>query len=360
MKKLLKVLFISLIILSTFGCNKKQEEVDPSLNHYDVVLLTSDGSIYDGGFNENTYKGIKKYCDENELKYTYLMVAEYKDEDRAEVYDQAANDFSANLLIALGKEWINVVDKKSKQYPNTKVILLDGYGLDTRNNLVQVGFDERDSGFLAGYLCVKDENKNLAFLAEKNNTRANNYLYGFIMGAEAAGKDMYLGWHRINMVIDNASEADATSKADTLYENDTDVIFACGDSIIESVVEAAEEENTRYVVGSDYDHKELSDRVITSAIKDSELVVYDVLTRAFGTSLNNWNELANSQTIMSAEDGACRLPRNYTRFKNITAADFQQAYDALTKTYHDTFESDITIDAIKQLSLYYVNIDCMY
>ena len=81
--------------------------------------------------------------------------------------------------------------------------------------MVQVGFDERDSGFLAGYLCVKDENKNLAFLAEKNNTRANNYLHGFIMGAEAAGKDMYLGWHRINMVIDNASEADATSKADT-------------------------------------------------------------------------------------------------------------------------------------------------
>lgn len=360
MKKLVKILFISLIILSTFGCSKKQVEVDPSLNHYDVVFLTSDGSIYDGGFNENTYKGIKKYCEENELKYTYLMVAEYKDEDRAEVYDQAANDYSGKLLVALGKEWINVVDKKSKQYPNSKVILLDGYGLEPRNNLVQIGFDERDSGFLAGYLCVKDGNKNLAFLSEKNNVRANNYLYGFILGAEAASKDMYLSYHKINMVVDNANEADATNKADQLYEQDSDVIFACGNDIIEGVVEAAEEENTRYVVGSDFDHKELSDRVITSAIKDSELVIYDVLSQAFDADLNKWNDMANTPTIKNAADGACRLPRNYTRFKNITAAEFQEAYDALTKTYHDTFDSDITTDTIKELSLYHINIDYRY
>ena len=75
MKKFLTLALALLLTLCLFGCAKKEggEEAAPAASdeHYDVVFLADLGSIYDGGFNEHSFYGIKDYCEENGLKYTY-------------------------------------------------------------------------------------------------------------------------------------------------------------------------------------------------------------------------------------------------------------------------------------------------
>ncbi|MBO7698918.1 MAG: hypothetical protein J6S38_07800, partial [Erysipelotrichaceae bacterium] len=65
MKKFLTLALALLMALCLVGCGGKKEggEETNTDTHYDVVFLADLGSIYDGGFNEHSFYGIRDYCE---------------------------------------------------------------------------------------------------------------------------------------------------------------------------------------------------------------------------------------------------------------------------------------------------------
>ena len=130
MKKFLALLLAVLMVLCLFGCAKKgggEQGGEPasSDDHYDVVFLADLGSIYDGGFNEHSFYGIRDYCEENGLKYTYLQPAGSDDASRITIFEQAINQMTADVLVAVGYLWDAALCQEIPNYPDTKVIFVD-------------------------------------------------------------------------------------------------------------------------------------------------------------------------------------------------------------------------------------------
>ena len=126
MKKFLTLALTLLLAASLFGCGKKDGGENTNTDeHYDVVFLADLGSIYDGGFNEHSFYGIKDYCEEKGLKYTYLQPAGADDASRTTIFEQAVNQMSADVLVAVGYLWDAALVEEVPKYPDVKVIFVD-------------------------------------------------------------------------------------------------------------------------------------------------------------------------------------------------------------------------------------------
>ena len=93
------------------------------------------------------------------------------------------------------------------------------------------------------------------------------YGYGFVQGAAAAAAEAETKIDMRYMYAGTYEESDEVrSTAASWYKDGTQVIFACGGAMGESVIKAAEN-NDGKVIGVDVDQSGLSETVITSAEK---------------------------------------------------------------------------------------------
>ena len=273
MKKFLTLALALLMALCLFGCTKKEGGEDGGDTHYDVVFLADLGSIYDGGFNEHSFYGIRDYCEEKGLAYTYLQPAGTDDESRKTIFEQAVNQMTADVLVAVGYLWDAALVEEVPQYPNVKVIFVDAddlYNADLdydgenddgikehQDHLAMITFAEQDCGFMAGYAVVKDGYRNLAFLGGMAVPAVVRFGYGFVEGAEAAAKDLGLEEGSLECKYFYTGTFDASpdivTRASEWYTNGTEIIFSCGGSIVNSVITAAKDGEGRRIVGVDTD-----------------------------------------------------------------------------------------------------------
>ncbi|MBR4422525.1 MAG: BMP family ABC transporter substrate-binding protein, partial [Erysipelotrichaceae bacterium] len=308
MKKFLALLLAVLMVLCLFGCTKKDGgeqggEPASSDDHYDVVFLADLGSIYDGGFNEHSFYGIRDYCEEAGLKYTYLQPAGSDDASRTTIFEQAVNQMTADVLVAVGFLWDAALCQEIPNYPDTKVIFVDADdlynidydydgvddSLDHQDNLAMITFAEQDCGYMAGYAVVKDGYRNLAFMGGMAVPAVVRFGYGFIEGAEDAAEELGLAEGSIDMKYFYTGTFDASpdivTRASEWYTNGTEIIFSCGGSIVNSIITAAKDGEGRKIVGVDTDEyftraadgAENEPLFVTSAMKELEVTIYNAV-----------------------------------------------------------------------------------
>jgi basic membrane protein A len=115
-----------------------------------------------------------------------------------------------------------------------------------------------------------------------------------------------------------------------MYQEGTEVIFACGGSVGKSVMAAAKEAGKK-VIGVDVDQRYDSDTVITSATKGLGASVIQVLEAIYKT--NSWANYAGKTTYFNASNKGVGLPTEvldgkgtaFDRFKSFN----QAAYDTI-------------------------------
>ena len=109
------------------------------------------------------------------------------------------------------------------------------------------------------------------------------------------------------------------------YENGTEVIFACGGSMFDSIAAAASA-NDGYVVGVDSDQSGDSDTVITSALKQVGAAAEWAISKSYD---GTWSEIGNNGTTLGAKDGATGLPTDTWMLENYSVEEFQEQFDAV-------------------------------
>ncbi|MBR4469786.1 MAG: BMP family ABC transporter substrate-binding protein [Erysipelotrichaceae bacterium] len=385
MKKFLTLVLAVLLACSLFGCAKKEEGGEPAATgeHFDVVFLADLGSIYDGGFNEHSFYGIRDYCEENGLKYTYLQPAGSDDASRTAIFEQAVNQMTADVLVAVGFLWDAALCQEIPNYPNVKVIFVDADdlynidydydgvddSLDHQDNLAMITFAEQDCGYMAGYAVVKDGYRNLAFMGGMAVPAVVRFGYGFVAGANDAAEELGLAEKAIDMKYFYTGTFDQTpdivTRASEWYTNGTEVIFSCGGSIVYSVLQAAKDGEGRKIVGVDTDEyftraadgAENEPIFITSAMKELEITIYRAVKAAYAGGAD-WAAYTDAGLIRmgAAEDASILAPYRAENWNVFT----EEEYNAVKQqviAVHNTLPTEATTSpSVAPIEYKYVNV----
>ncbi|MFR3757592.1 BMP family lipoprotein [Hungatella sp.] len=312
---------------TTAGTAVKSETSDG----YELALVTDLGTIDDKSFNQGAWEGMKKYAEENGISYKYYQPQEGTTDSYLETIGLAIEG-GAKLVVCPGFLFEEPVYLAQDQYKDVHFILLDGepHSGDyseyrTEANVMPILFQEDEPGFLAGYAAVKDGYTKLGFLGGMAVPAVIRYGYGFAEGADYAANEMGVDGIEImyNYTGAFAATPEAQSMAASWYQNGTEVIFGCGGAVGNSVMAAAEEKSAK-VIGVDVDQSYESDTVVTSAMKQLSVSVYDGVRDFYAGSFPG-----GKTSIFSAKNDGIGLPMETSKFTKFTQADYDAVYAQL-------------------------------
>lgn len=322
----------------------------------DIILITDKGNIDDKSFNQGAWEGVVEYAKANNITHKYIKPEEASDAGYLAAIDLAVES-GAKIVVTPGYLFEVAVYEAQKKYPDVKFILLDGaphtadYATyETKANVASVMYAEEESGYLAGYAAVKDGYRKLGFMGGMAVPAVQAFGYGFLQGANAAAAELGLGLNDVKVTYHytgNFEENDTNkATAKTMYQEGTEIIFACGGSVGKSVMAAAAEAGAK-VIGVDVDQRYDSETVVTSAMKGLGSSVIDVLTSIYDNTFAD--KYAGKITYFTAANNGVGLPTSvigggdaFDRFNTFDKA----AYDAVFATL-----ADGTVDPIRTIEI---------
>ena len=352
MKKFLSVLLVLTMIFSLAACGTKEDTSNEGTSNegtkvdgYEIALITDKGNIDDKSFNQGAWEGVVKFATDN--KYTHKY---YKPEEASDAGYLAAIDLAitggAKVIVTPGFLFEVPIYEAQTKYPEVKFILLDGaphtadYAtFKTEANVASVMYAEEQSGYLAGFAAVKDGLTKLGFMGGMAVPAVQAFGYGYLQGAEAAAAELGLADGSISVIYhytgDFAETDTNKATAKTMYQEGTEVIFACGGSVGKSVMAAATESSAK-VIGVDVDQRYDSPTVITSATKGLGASVIAVLDSIYKS--NSWASYAGKTSTFNASNSGVGLPTEvigdaganaFDRFASFDKAAYDVVYKAL-------------------------------
>ncbi len=307
------------------------ETKSESAGGYELALVTDLGTIDDKSFNQGAWEGLKKYAEEKGLSYKYYQPQEGTTDSYLETIGLAVEG-GAKLVVCPGFLFEEPIFLAQDEYKDIHFILLDGVPHSgdyseqrTEANVMPILFQEDEPGFLAGYAAVKDGNTKLGFLGGMAVPAVIRFGYGFAEGADFAAKEMGIDGIEImyNYTGAFAATPEAQAMAASWYQNGTEVIFGCGGAVGNSVMAAAEEKGKKFI-GVDVDQSFESETVITSAMKELSVSVYDGVKAFYDGKFPG-----GKTSIFSAKNNGIGLPMETSRFTTFTKDDYDKIYAQL-------------------------------
>ena len=306
---------------------------------YEVAFVTDVGQLKDKSFNQGTFDGVKLYAANNGLSYKYYQPAngdQATDDDRYDAM-KAAVDGGAKVIVCAGFMQGAALEKAAKEFTDTKFVFIDGWSLGL-DNVAGISFNEEQCGYFAGYAVVKEGYEKLGFTGGGGGTNPAciRYGWGFAQGANDAAKEMDKTVD-LNYSWEYGASFQASPELQTMvsgwYSNGTEIVFACGGSMFQSVVAAASAEDGK-VVGVDVDQSSESETVVTSAMKGlSDAAEWAIAKVYDGT----WDEIGNAATSLGVAENAVGLPTATWSMENFSVADYEDLFQKV-------LNGDITID----------------
>ena len=228
------------------------------------------------------------------------------------------------------------------EHPEVNFLALDvsagDLGTDTiPSNVSLIVYKEEQAGYLAGYAAVKAGYTELGFLGGMSVPAVVRYGYGFVQGADAAAVEDDVDVNIKYWYSGSFGPTDEiAAKMDSWYTEGTEVVFACGGGIYLSCQSAAEA-NEGLMIGVDVDQSNVSDTIITSAMKALSNSVRMALT-AVGTNGLVWPEAyAGTCQSLGAKEDCVGLPMESSKLGDFDEA----AYETL---FQQIVDGTVTID----------------
>ena len=319
---------------------------------YQVAFVTDVGQLKDKSFNQGTFDGVKLYAAANGLSYKYYQPAngsEATDDDRYDAM-KAAVEGGADVVVCAGYLQEAALRKAAIEYPETPFVFIDGYPIQEQateydaagnalpndspvlTNVAGVAFQEQQAGYLAGYAAVKDGFTKLGFSGGGGGTNPAccRFGYGYVQGANAAALekgvtvDMNYSWQYGSNF---SASTDLQTMINGWYVNGTEIVFACGGSMFQSIVAAASA-NDGYVIGVDVDQSGESEYVVTSAMKGLADAVQWAVAKVYD---GTFDTIGGQQTSLGVADNAVQLPTGADswRFETFTVEEYESLYQQM-------------------------------
>lgn len=364
MKKLVAIsLAVMLVVLSLTGCGSQNASGDQNANGdekagegHEIALITDKGNIDDKSFNQGSWEGVVAFAEKKQISHTYIKPEDDTDDGYLAAIDLAVQG-GAKVIVTPGFLFEVPVYEAQTRYPDVKFILLDGAphnadysDFDIKENVASIMYSEEESGYLAGYAAVMDEMTKLGFMGGMAVPAVQAFGYGYLQGAEDAATELGLddGTIEVTYHYTGNFEENDTNKATakTMYQEGTEVIFACGGSVGKSVMSAASEAGAK-VIGVDVDQRYDSETVITSATKGLAASVISVLESIYET--DSWETYSGETTYFNAANDGVGLPTTVIGDDNADAFDRFESFNK--EAYDEVFQKlvDGNIKPIREI-----------
>jgi len=325
MKKVLAVLLALAMVFCLAACGKGGEK-EPTQETYEIAFVTDVGQLMDGSFNQGTWEGVENYAKANNKTYKYYQPAngsEATDDDRYEAM-KAAVDNGAKIVVCAGFLQDAALEKIAAEATDVSFVFIDGWPTGLAN-IAGIAFKEEQCGYLAGYAVVKEGYTKLGYSGGGggDNAACCRYGYGFVQGANAAAAELGKTVD-INYTWQYGATFSPSTELKTLmdgwYSGGTEIVFAAGGKISDSIFQAAEEHDGKGI-GVDVDQSaQYPGVVITSALKGLSAAVEWALDKFYA---GNFSEIANVPISLGAAEGSVGLPTETWMLKNYTVEEYQ-------------------------------------
>lgn len=320
------------------------------------IAFVPNGTLIDGIYNENIYNGIRMYALAAGVSFSYYGVEEGTLDYREAIIH--AVDNQAKVVVCAGEDFQEVIGELQDVYPQVSFLLIDGVPVDESgepvaiaDNVHCVTFREEQAGYLAGYMAVAEGYRGLGFIGGVESMPVIRYGYGYLQGIDDAARQLEIDdvsvryWYAGTYLPGE----EIRKKALDWYGDGTEIIFACGGRLYESVLEAAEEKDG-IMIGADMDQCRESDRILTSAVKDLANAVIISLDDYYAAG-GQWSEMfAGKEQRCGAKESCTGLPVLNTdwRFENVSTDEY---YEVFHRVRRGEIEVSDVVDVRPQVSV---------
>jgi len=318
---------LSMVILA--GCSKPAEpdnkSGDTGEEKVKVVLLVN-GTLGDKSFFDSANAGMEII--KNELGCETKVIEMGTDPSKWEptLVDVSGQDW--DLIICGTWQMTENLEKVAPQFPDKKYIIFDttvDYSKYKLDNVYSILYSQNEGSYLAGALAAMvttsdlpkaNEEKIIGFLGGMNIPVINDFLVGYIEGAESIEPDIKVA---ISYVEDFSNPAKGKEMALAQYEMGADIGFNVAGGSGLGQLDAAKEKG-RYAIGVDSDQAmlfkdsdpEKADLILTSMLKR----VDNSLVRAVKLYLDGKLTFGKAETLGLKEE-AVGLAENEFFTKNV-------------------------------------------
>jgi basic membrane protein A len=330
MKKLIAIALVLLAVFATMPLAAQSKSSKPA-----TVFLLISGSLGDKGFNDSAKAGLdmiqKKFGSKVVTKYTELGADTAK-------YSPALEDAGAEGydIVLCSNNFNNAVSEVAERYPDTLYVMYDGWIKGEIANVHSIMYKNSEAGYLAGTLAgfmttLKGDSKInperiVGFLGGRDITGINDFLVGFITGAQKADPAVKVVYNYVNSFTDTAKAKDqallqfGTYKADVVYH----AAGRAGLGLFDAAVETG-----KYAIGVDTDQASLfgnepakAGLILTSTMKRVDLTLYNAVVAILGGE-----KLGGKKVYVGAAEGAI----GYAPFNKAIPAAVQRKLDGAIK-----------------------------
>jgi basic membrane protein A len=246
---------------------------------YKVALVSDVAGFNDNGFNKNQLKGLNEA--KAKLGVTAFPIVSHSSSDYQPNYNQAVHD-GAQLIIAAGFLLGDTMKQYATQYPNIKFAITDDpvAAVGGLKNEEGITYATQEGGCLVGVLAAK--------MAQKMGKK----IIGVAGGLKIPPVDSYIAGYKYcaakavkgtKVKIQYSGDFEDESKCATIAQNEINqgaqVIFQvaglCGDGALKEASKLH-----KWGIGVDADEYKVASRILTSALKKTDVGVYDTIQGA--------------------------------------------------------------------------------
>lgn len=304
-----------------------------------IALVTDPGVPEDKAFNREALEGALTYADAADIPCSRYSAENDSEEECVKAIESAVSD-GAKIVICTGARFEQAVGSLQEKYSDISFLLLDGVvrdkagkETDIADNVHCIVYREEEAGYLAGYLAVLEGYRKLGFVGGKEEPSVQRYGYGYLQGIDAAAKLLEVENDiRVDYWYAGTFSADEKIKevSSGWYRDGTEIIFACGGLLDQSVLAAAEECGGM-LIGADADQSGRSELFLTSVLKGIRASVIASLDEFFASGAVWPQELAGRVTCGGSDKKYVGLPvtEEAWRFKNVSVSDYFSLLGAL-------------------------------
>ncbi|BBH51619.1 BMP family lipoprotein [Fluviispira sanaruensis] len=271
-----------------------------SLNAYaeinnKICLILDKGGKDDKSFNQSAYEGFLKAQSDFKLSKESKYVT-VKEDSQSTHFVRTLSNGDCGLIIAVGFNNADVVEKMAKKFPKQKYVLVDSSV--KAENIRSISFQEHEGSFLIGAIAaMKSKTNHIGFIGGMEIPLIKRFALGYKSGAEYINPkikitETYVG---VSPTAWN-NPTKAKELALSMYNQDNDIIFvaagASSQGVFDAVAEVSKKNSKKknYVIGVDSNQNYLQPGlVLTSMEKKVSVKIYaaikDFIENKFSTGV---------------------------------------------------------------------------
>ena len=246
---------------------------------YKAAIVSDVAGFNDNGFNKNQLKGLKQAA--KKINGTALSYISHSSSDYQPNFNQAVHD-GAQIIIAAGFLLEDTVKQYATQYPNIKFAITDdtAANIGGTKNTEGITYATPEGGCLVGVLAAKEAQKmgkkTIGAVGGIKISAVTSWIAGYKYCAAKAVKGT-------KILVQYSGDFEDETKCATIAQNEINqkaqVIFQvaglCGDGALKEASKLG-----KWGIGVDADEYSVAKRILTSALKKTDVGVYDTVVAA--------------------------------------------------------------------------------